>query len=97
MSTFFRSAAMTLLSKTLQTLLSKYLSYVDVEGVALPSLYSGGEGHSGWGVRLSNVKLREGTKLMNLPGKLPPKKTKQRRKRKDKEVVAEVATEELCV
>lgn len=79
MSTFFRSAAMTLLSKTLQTLLYKYLSDVDVEGVALPSLYSSSstEGHSGWGVRLSNVKLREGTKLMDLPGNL-------RRKRKEK-------------
>ena len=61
---------MTLLSKTLQTLLYKYLSDVDVEGVALPSLYNA-DGHSGWGVRLSNVKLREGVKLMDLPGRVP--------------------------
>ena len=61
---------MTLLSKTLQTLLYKYLSDVDVEGVALPSLYNT-DGHSGWGVRLSNVKLREGVKLMDLPGRIP--------------------------
>ena len=88
MSTFFRSAAMTLLSKTLQTLLYKYLSDVDVEGVALPSLYSAGEGHSGWGVRLSNVKLREGTKLRNLPGKL-------RRKKRKKETAKSESTKEV--
>ena len=69
---------MTLLSKTLQTLLYKYLSDVDVEGVALPSLYNT-DGHSGWGVRLSNVKLRDGAKLMNLPGK--PRKRKGRRRK----------------
>ena len=72
MSSYFHSAAMTLLSKTLQTLLYKYLSDVDVEGVALPSLYNT-DGHSGWGVRLSNVKLREGVKLMDLPGRIPKK------------------------
>lgn len=81
MSTFFRSAAMSLLSRTLQTLLSKYLSDVDVEGVALPSLYSS-DGQSGWGVRLSNVKLREGAKLMDLPGKPKKKKSKRRGKKK---------------
>ena len=73
MSSYFHSAAMTLLSKTLQTLLYKYLSDVDVEGVALPSLYDT-DGHSGWGVRLSNVKLREGVKLMDLPGRRPKRK-----------------------
>jgi hypothetical protein len=78
MSNFFRSAAMTLLSKTLQTLLSKYLSDVDVEGVALPSLYNP-DGHSGWGVRLRNVHLREGVKLMDLPG--ARRKRKRRRKK----------------
>ena len=71
---------MTLLSKTLQTLLYKYLSDVDVEGVALPSLYNT-DGHSGWGVRLSNVKLREGAKLMNLPGKPRPRRRRRRNKR----------------
>lgn len=78
MSTFFRSAAMSILSRTLQTLLYKYLSDVDVEGVALPSLYE-----HGWGVRLSNVKLREGIKLMDLPGTFP-KKGGGRRKRSEK-------------
>lgn len=69
MSTMLRSAAMTLLSKTLLTFLYKYLSDVDVEGVEMPSLYGSTDGAtSGWGVRLSNVKLREGAELMVLPG-----------------------------
>ncbi len=74
MSTFFRSAAMSILSRTLQTLLYKYLLDVDVEGVALPSLYE-----NGWGVRLSNVKLREGIKLMDLPGTFPKKSDRKRK------------------
>eukprot|EP00934_Nitzschia_sp_Nitz4_P002444 Nitzschia sp. Nitz4//scaffold71_size96697//36516//40329//NITZ4_004692-RA/size96697-augustus-gene-0.153-mRNA-1//-1//CDS//3329557238//2439//frame0 len=78
MSTMLKSAAMSLLSKTLQTFLYKYLRDVDVEGVALPSVYDG----SGWGVRLSNVRLREGVQLMHqVPGSLT-KKRKKRRKRK---------------
>lgn len=77
MSTYLKTAAMSLLSRTLQTFLSKYLSDVDVEGVALPSVYDG----SGWGLRLSNVKLREGVQLMKqMPGKVT-KKRKRRRKR----------------
>ena len=68
MATMLRSAAMTLLSKTLLTFLYKYLSDVDVEGVEMPSLYGSTEASSGWGVRLSNVKLREGAELMVLPG-----------------------------
>jgi hypothetical protein len=69
MATMLRSAAMTLLSKTLLTFLYKYLSDVDVEGIEMPSLYGSTEGGgSGWGVRLSNVKLREGAELMVLPG-----------------------------
>jgi hypothetical protein len=77
MSTMLKTAAMTLLSKTLQTFLYKYLSDVDVEGVALPSVYDG----SGWGVRLSNVKLREGVELMKeLPGKVKRKRRKKKKK-----------------
>ena len=69
MTTMLRSAAMTLLSKTLLTFLYKYLSDVDVEGIEMPSLYGSAEGPgSGWGVRLSNVKLREGAELKTLPG-----------------------------
>ena len=66
MSTLFTSAAMGLLSRTIQALLSKYLSDVDVEGVEVPSFTDS----SGWGVRLSNVRLREGTQLLVLPGKM---------------------------
>ena len=81
MSTMLKTAAMSLLSKTLQTFLSKYLSDVDVEGVALPSLYD--KTSSGWGVRLRHVQLREGVQLLEeLPGKL---KLKRKRKRKPKE------------
>jgi len=76
MSTYLKSAAMSLLSKTLQTFLTKYLSEVDVEGVTLPS-YDG----SGWGVTLSNVHLREGVQLMKtMPGTVT-KKRKVKRKR----------------
>jgi hypothetical protein len=76
MSYLLKTAAMTLLSKTLQTFLYKYLSDVDVEGVALPS-YDG----SGWGVRLSNVKLREGVQLMkHMPGTVIKQRKRRRRR-----------------
>jgi hypothetical protein len=79
-----KTAAMSLLSKTLQTFLYKYLSDVDVEGVALPSVYDG----SGWGVRLSNVKLREGVQLMEkMPGKRMKKRKRTKKKRKPKDPV----------
>ena len=39
------------------------------------------DGHSGWGVRLCNVKLREGVVLMTLPGK---KRVRRRKKKKSK-------------
>ena len=80
MSGIFKSAAMSLLSRALQSLLSKYLSDVDVEGVNLPSLYDS-EGHSGWGVRLKNVKLRHGVKLRDLPGRPKTSRTKRKRPR----------------
>jgi hypothetical protein len=80
MSYILKTAAMSLLSKTLQTFLYKYLSDVDVEGVALPSVYDG----SGWGVRLSNVKLREGVQLMMAPGKVTKKRRRRRRRKKKK-------------
>ena len=81
MSTILKSAAMSLLSKTLQAFLSKYLSDVDVEGVALPSMYDG----SGWGVRLSNVKLRDGVQLMErMPGKQIRTRRRIHKKKKTK-------------
>jgi hypothetical protein len=101
MSSFLKSAAMTLLSRMIQALLSKYLVDVDVEGIAFPSMMSGygttttsssgnsstntdstinnvgghlpsNGNNSGFGMRLKNVKLRNGAKLMELPGKPPP-------------------------
>jgi hypothetical protein len=95
MSTFIKTAAMSLLSKTLQTLLYKYLSDVDVEGVNLPSLYDS-DGHSGWGVRLSNVKLREGVKLLDLPGKPKRKKKKRRRVRRNDAGQASAAADKIA-
>ncbi|KAL3925199.1 MAG: hypothetical protein SGILL_000572 [Bacillariaceae sp.] len=92
MSTYLKTAAMSLLSKTLQTFLSKYLSDVDVEGVALPSVYDG----SGWGVRLSNVKLREGVELMHeMPGTVTKRRKKRKRKIRKKQSKTEALKSEL--
>ena len=107
MTSLFRSAAMALLSKTLQTLLYKYLEDVDVEGVALPTFYStsstgSSTGHSasgdtddspdeGWGVRLCNVKLRAGTNLL----KLQPLKVQRRRRRKRRKVKPTTTNEQI--
>lgn len=45
----------------------------------MPSLYGSAEGPgSGWGVRLSNVKLREGAELMTLPGSRKAKPPKEK-------------------
>lgn len=77
---------MTLLSKTLQTFLYKYLLEVDVEGVAMPSFLDV-DGHSGWGVRLCNVKLREGVVLMTLPGKRRIKRKQKQTKSTTTQIV----------
>lgn len=74
---------MGILSRTLQTLLNKYLLEVDVEGVAMPSLIDV-DGQSGWGVRLCNVRLREGVELMTLPGKRTVKKKRMKNKKRGK-------------
>eukprot|EP00536_Pseudo-nitzschia_multiseries_P017609 jgi/Psemu1/225816/e_gw1.1672.29.1 len=90
MSTYLKSAAMSLLSKTLQTFLTKYLSDVDVEGVTLPS-YDG----SGWGVRLSNVQLREGVQLMeNMPGGVKKKRIVKRRHKRRRRIPRQNTTTE---
>jgi len=62
----FSYVAKSLLSKTLRTFLSSYLEDIQLDGINY-----GGENNtsSGWGVKLSNVKLREGMELMKLPGK----------------------------
>jgi hypothetical protein len=76
---------MSLLSKTLQTFLTKYLSDVDVEGVTLPS-YDG----SGWGVRLANVQLREGVELMKImPGRVVKKRKVTRKRRRRRKLTPE--------
>ncbi len=83
MSTYLKSAALSLLSKTVQAFLAKYLSDVDIEGVTLPS-YDG----SGWGVRLSNVQLREGVQLMKtMPGKVVKKRVVKRKRRRKRIIV----------
>ena len=90
-----RSAAMTLLSKTLLTFLYKYLSDVDVEGIEMPSLYGSSDGSSsGWGVRLSNVKLREGAELMQLPGGRKNKNKKSNPKKSQKKNESEKKSNE---
>jgi len=62
----FSYVAKSLLSKTLRTFLSSYLEDIQLDGINY-----GGENNtsSGWGIKLSNVKLREGMELMKLPGK----------------------------
>jgi len=83
MSTYLKSAALSLLSKTVQAFLTKYLSDVDIEGVTLPS-YDG----SGWGVRLSNVQLREGVQLMKtMPGKVVKKRVVKRKRRRKRRII----------
>ncbi len=74
----FSYVAKSLLSKTLRTFLRKYLENIELESIDYGSSASNANGRekkannassSGWGVRLSNVKLREGMELMKLPGK----------------------------
>ena len=77
----FSYVAKSLLSKTLKTFLRKYLENIELESIDYGSssstaggVNSGKSQHttgssSGWGVRLSNVKLREGMELVKLPGK----------------------------
>ena len=91
MSTMLKTAAMSILSKTLQTFLYKYLLDVDVEGVAMPS-FMDADGHSGWGVRLCNVRLREGVELVTLPGK---RKVKRRKPKEPKSEATSSEEEEI--
>ncbi|KAL3799729.1 hypothetical protein HJC23_010379 [Cyclotella cryptica] len=86
----FSYVAKSLLSKTLQTFLRKYLENIELESISYGSSTSSSDnasGSSGWGVRLSNVKLREGMELMKLPGKrkrtvVVTKKVKRRGKKR---------------
>mmetsp|Transcript_39976 Transcript_39976/g.96200 ORF Transcript_39976/g.96200 Transcript_39976/m.96200 type:complete len:1166 (+) Transcript_39976:187-3684(+) len=94
----FSYVAKSLLSKTLRTFLRKYLENIELESIDYgsstasagtkqeKSAKDGGASGSGWGVRLSNVKLREGMELMKLPGKrkrVVSRKRKVRRNTRD--------------
>eukprot|EP00984_Skeletonema_dohrnii_P005832 scaffold2059_cov129-Skeletonema_dohrnii-CCMP3373.AAC.6 len=78
----FSYVAKTLLSKTLRTFLRTYLDDIELEGINWSAASTSdqnnagnnarqgsGSTSSGWGVQLSNVKLREGMELIKLPGK----------------------------
>ena len=87
----FSYVAKSLLSKTLKTFLRKYLENIEFESISYGSNSSSNDAsanaNSGWGIRLSNVKLREGMELMKLPGKRKrkirvKKRVKRRRKKK---------------
>ena len=84
----FSYVAKSLLSKTLKTFLRKYLEEIEFESITYGSNSSNSDAAgSGWGVRLSNVKLREGMELIKLPGKrkrtvVVKKKVKRRKKKK---------------
>ena len=59
-----------ILSKTLRAALSKYLLDVEFDSIAFPSLVGGDDDdQGGWGLRLTNVRLREGVELITLPGR----------------------------
>lgn len=98
----FSYVAKSLLSKTLKTFLRKYLENIEFESISYGSNASNpdatGSGSSGWDVRLSNVKLREGMELMKLPGKrkrkvVIKKKVKRRKKKKVNKVKTKVEYE----
>lgn len=86
----FSYVAKSLLSKTLKTFLRKYLEHIELDSIDYGSSSSADNNSasgSGWGVRLSNVKLREGMELMKLPGKrkrvvLVKKKVKRMKKKR---------------
>ncbi|KAL7540689.1 hypothetical protein ACHAXR_011478 [Thalassiosira sp. AJA248-18] len=75
----FSYVAKSLLSKTLRTFLRKYL-----ENIELESIDYGNSSGSGWGVCLSNVKLREGMELMKLPGKRKRVVTRKKKVKRNK-------------
>lgn len=92
----FSYVAKSLLSKTLRTFLRKYLENIELESIdygTTSSTASAGNnsgksqnagGSSGWGVRLSNVKLREGMELVKLPGKRKRVVTRKKKVKRNK-------------
>ena len=96
----FSYVAKSLLSKTLRAFLRKYLENIELESIDYGSSSSSsktaggnannlnhgtGTGNSGWGVRLSNVKLREGMELVKLPGKRKRVFTRKRKVKRNRE------------
>ncbi len=99
----FSYVAKSLLNKTLRAFLRKYLENIELESInygygssssssksadSKADTSKGGEStSSGWGVRLSNVKLREGMELVKLPGKYKQKRviTRKRKVKKNRE------------
>jgi len=95
-----RYTARWFLSRTIRTVLSKYLLDIDVDSVYIPygeAAPNEGGGRSassshadddgpdsggGWGIHLSNVRLREGVTLMMLPGRRKRVATVQRKRKK---------------
>ena len=88
----FSYVAKSFLSKTLKTFLRKYLENIEFESLSYGSNATNTDAaacstNNGWGVRLSNVKLREGMELIKLPGRrkrkvVVKKKVKRRKKKK---------------
>lgn len=90
----FSYVAKSLLNKTLRAFLRKYLENIELESINYG--YHGSSSsssvsadskadNSGWGVRLSNVKLREGMELMKLPGKHKRVVTRKRKVKKHRD------------
>ena len=94
-----RYTARWFLSRTIRTVLSKYLLDIDVDSVYIPygegpANEGGGRSASshadddgpdsggGWGIHLSNVRLREGVTLMTLPGRRKRAATVRRKRKK---------------
>ena len=91
----FSYVAKSLLSKTLRAFLRKYLENIELEGINYGSSSSSADasGSSGWGVRLSNVKLREGMELVKLPGKRKRVVTRKKRLKRNLDKCSPVDTD----
>ncbi|KAL3756561.1 hypothetical protein ACHAWU_009955 [Discostella pseudostelligera] len=94
----FSYVAKSLLNKTLRAFLRKYLENIELDSIDYGSSIAAGNkaaensnrdgassSSSGWGVRLSNVKLREGMELVKLPGKHKRAITRKKRVKKNRD------------
>lgn len=99
-SAMFSYVAKSLLNKTLRAFLRKYLENIELDSIDYGSSTAAGNkaaensnrdgaggtsSSSGWGVRLSNVKLREGMELVKLPGNHKRVITRKRRVKKNRD------------